>query len=53
MAIDPAAAIVIAYVLVSIGVIVASLLATLAIGWFVDWLRARRRRRRNDADRAR
>jgi hypothetical protein len=50
MAIDPAAAIVIAYVLVSIGVIITSLLAALAIGWFVDRLRGRRRRQR-DKDR--
>jgi len=47
MAIDPGDAIILAYVLVSIGVIIVSLLAALPIGWLVDRLRARRRRRRD------
>ena len=42
MAIDPGDAIILAYVLVSIGVIIVSLLAALPIGWLVDRLRARR-----------
>jgi len=36
MAIDPGDAIILAYVLVSIGVIIVSLLAALPIGWLVD-----------------
>ena len=53
MSIDSGTAIILAYVLVSMGVIIASLLAMLAIGWFVDRLRERRRkpRRAEDADR--
>jgi hypothetical protein len=53
MDIDSGAAIILAYVLVSIGLIIASLLAMLAIGRFVDRLRARRLRQRGaeDADR--
>jgi Flp pilus assembly protein TadB len=46
MAIENGAVIVIAYVLVSIGVIIAFLLATFVIGWFVNRLRARRRGQR-------
>ena len=36
-------AIVLAYVFVSMGVIIAFLLAALVIGWFIGWLRQRRR----------
>jgi hypothetical protein len=42
MAIDSGAAIVLAYVLTDIGVIIAFLLAVFGIAWFVNWLRARR-----------
>ena len=55
MSIDPGTAIILAYVFVSMGVIIASLLAALVIGWFVDRLRDRRRRQRRaqEADRDR
>ena len=46
MSIDPGTAIILAYVLVSMGVIIASLLAALVIGSFIDRLRERRRRQR-------
>jgi cytochrome c oxidase assembly factor CtaG len=42
MNIDSGTAIVLVYVLVSMGVIIASLLAALATGWFIDRLRERR-----------
>ena len=42
MTIDGGTAIILAYVLVSIGVIIASLLAARPIGWFIDRLRERR-----------
>ena len=42
MPIENGTVIVIAYVLVSIGVIIAFLLAVFVIGWFVNRLRARR-----------
>jgi hypothetical protein len=44
MNIDSGTAIVPVYVLVSMGVIIASLLAALATGWFIDRLRERRSR---------
>jgi hypothetical protein len=44
MNIDSGTAIVLVYVLVSMGVIIASLLAALATGWFIDRLRERRSR---------
>jgi Flp pilus assembly protein TadB len=47
MAIDPGDAVILAYVLVSIGVLIVSLLAALPIEWLVVRLRARRRRRRD------
>jgi biotin transporter BioY len=43
MTIENGTAIVLAYVLISIGVIIAFLLAAFVIGWFVDRLRQRRR----------
>ena len=46
MTIENGTAIVLAYVLVSTGVIIAFLLATFVIGWFVNRLRARRRGQR-------
>jgi hypothetical protein len=50
MGIDSGTAIILAYVLVSIGLIIASLLAMLAIGRVVDRLRARRLRQRGAED---
>ena len=44
MNIDSGTAIVLVYVLVSMGVIIASLVAALATGWFIDRLRERRSR---------
>jgi hypothetical protein len=46
MTIDGGTAIILAYVLGSIGVIIASLLAARPIGWFIDRLRERRRGQR-------
>jgi hypothetical protein len=43
MTIENGTAIVLAYVLVSIGVIIAFLLAAFVIGWFISRLRQRRR----------
>jgi biotin transporter BioY len=43
MTIEEGTAIVLAYVLVSIGVIIAFLLAAFVIGWFTGRLRQRRR----------
>jgi undecaprenyl pyrophosphate phosphatase UppP len=43
MTIENGTAIVLAYVLVSIGVIIAFLLAVFVIGWFIGLLRQRRR----------
>jgi hypothetical protein len=43
MTIDDGTAIVLAYVLVSMGVIIAFLLAVFVIGWFIGRLRQRRR----------
>jgi biotin transporter BioY len=43
MTIENGTAIVLAYVLVSIGVLIAFLLAALVIGWFIARLRQRRR----------
>ena len=48
MTIDDGTAIVLAYVLVSMGVIIAFLLAVFVIGWFVNRLRARRRGHRGE-----
>jgi len=42
MAIDSGAAIVLAYVLTDIGLIIAFLLAVVGIAWVVNWLPARR-----------
>jgi hypothetical protein len=42
MTVEPGTAIVLAYVLFSMGVIVAFLAAVFVIGWFVNRLRARR-----------
>jgi flagellar biogenesis protein FliO len=53
MSIDRGTAIILAYMLVSMGVIIAFLLAVLAIGWFVDRLRERRLRRGENAERGR
>ena len=43
-----ATAIVLTYVLVSMGVIIAFLLAAFVIGWFIDRPRQRRREQRGD-----
>ena len=43
MTIENGTVIVVAYVLVSVGVIIAFLLALFVIGWFIGWLRQRRR----------
>jgi biotin transporter BioY len=43
MTIDDSTAIVLTYVLVSLGVIIAFLLAAFVIGWFIGRLRQRRR----------
>jgi biotin transporter BioY len=43
MTIENGTAIVLAYVLASIGLIIAFLLAAFVIGWFIDRLRERRR----------
>jgi len=43
MIVEDSTAIVLAYVLVSMGVIIAFLLAAFVIGWFIDWLRERHR----------
>jgi hypothetical protein len=48
MAIDSGTAIVLAYVLTDIGVIIAFLLAVFGIALFVNWLRARRGGQRSD-----
>jgi len=53
MSIDPGTAMILAYVLVSMGVIIASLLAILAIGRLVDQLRERRHRQRRAEDHGR
>ena len=43
MTIENGTVIVLAYFLVSIGVIIIFLLAVFVIGWFIGWLRDRRR----------
>jgi biotin transporter BioY len=43
-----ATAIVLTYVLVSMGVIIAFLLAAFVVGWFIGRLRQRRREQRGD-----
>ena len=43
MTIEDGTAVVLAYVLVSMGVIITFLLAALVIGWFIGWLRQCRR----------
>ena len=48
MIIEGGTAIVLAYVLVSMGVIIAFLLAVFVIGWFVGRLRERRRGQRGE-----
>ena len=48
MTIEDGTAIVLAYVLVSMGVIIAFLLAVFVIGWFIGRLRQRRRGRRGE-----
>jgi biotin transporter BioY len=48
MTIEGGTAIVLAYVLVSMGVIIAFLLAAFVIGWFVGRLRERRRGERGE-----
>jgi biotin transporter BioY len=48
MTIENGTAIVLAYVLVSTGVIIAFLLATFVIGWFIGRLRQRRREQRGE-----
>jgi hypothetical protein len=46
MTVEDGTAIVLAYVLVSMGVIIAFLLAAFVIGWFIGRLRERRRGQR-------
>ena len=46
MTIEGGTAIVLAYLLVSVGVIIAFLLAAFVIGRFIGWLRQRRHERR-------
>jgi biotin transporter BioY len=48
MTIEGSTAIVLAYVLVSMGVIIAFLLAVFVIGWFIGRLRQRRRGHRGE-----
>ena len=48
MTIENGTAIVLAYVLVSMGVIIAYLLAAFVIGWFIGRLRERRRGQRGE-----
>jgi Flp pilus assembly protein TadB len=48
MTIEGGTAIVLAYVLVSLGVIIAFLLAAFMIGRFCGWLRQRRREQRGE-----
>ena len=48
MSIEGGTAIVLAYVLVSMGVIIAFLLAAFVIGRFIGWLRQRRREQRRE-----
>jgi biotin transporter BioY len=48
MTIENGTAIVLAYVLVSMGVIIAFLLAAFVIGWFIGRLRERRRGQREE-----
>ena len=48
MTIENGTAIVLAYVLVSMGVIIAFLLAVFVIGWFIDQLRERRHGQRGE-----
>jgi hypothetical protein len=52
MSIDSGTAVILGYVLVSMGVIITSLLTALAIGSFVDRLRERRHRERRGGLRA-
>jgi biotin transporter BioY len=48
MTIENGTAVVLAYVLVSMGVIIAFLLAAFVIGWFIGRLRERRRGQRGE-----
>ncbi len=48
MTIEDGTAIVLAYVLVSMGVIIAFLLAAFVIGWFIGRLRQHRREQRGE-----
>jgi biotin transporter BioY len=48
MTIGNGTAIVLAYVLASVGLIIAFLLAAFVIGWFIDRLRERRRGERGE-----
>ena len=48
MTIEGSTAIVLAYVLVSMGVIIAFLLAVFVIGWFIGRVRQRRREQRGE-----
>ena len=48
MTIEGGTAIVLTYVFVSMGVIIAFLLAAFVIGWFIGWLSQRRREQRGD-----
>ncbi len=48
MTIENGTAIILAYVLVSMGVIITFLVAVFVIGWFIGQLRERRRRQRGE-----
>jgi hypothetical protein len=48
MSIEGGTAIVLAYLLVSMGVLIAFLLAAFVIGRFIGWLRQRRREQRGE-----
>jgi len=48
MTIENGTVIILAYVLVSVGVIIAFLLAVFVIGWFIDRLRQRRHEQRGE-----
>jgi len=48
MTIENGTVIILAYVLVSVGVIIAFLLAAFVIGWFIGRLRRRRHEQRGD-----
>jgi uncharacterized membrane protein YciS (DUF1049 family) len=48
MTIENGTVILLAYVLASVGVIIAFLLAVFVVGWFIGWLRQRRHGQRGE-----